>query len=172
LIEMLAYVAILAVGVNLCGSLFVTGSRLSALNTLVLDRLNGMAEIEREFTQAVRESYGVVPGVGNYTSNDVHVVLETETTKGQRRYVVLGPLHDEEHLSKLVLLERDGVLEPEAMTTYRLPLVRMDFSYPPGGGRGVQLDAMTQRERGERRKSMLERRFVAAPRGIKERTGS
>ena len=165
LLEVLVYVGIVGVGINLCAGLFISGARLSAVNTLALDRMNALNEIHREFGQAVRGAVAVVPECGPYKTGPGQVVLAYPPLDGQRRYVVLGTVQDAEHLSKQDLVERDGVLEMHRQSTYGLALEDISFSYDTPA-RLVRLDVVIQPEAGERRRAPVVHHFVAAPRGM------
>ena len=165
LLEVLLYVGIVGVGINLCAALFLSGARLSALNTLTLDRMNALNEIHREFGQAVRGAVAIVPEAGAYKTGPGQVVLAHPSLGGRPHYVVLGTLQDANHLTKRDLVERGGVLQVYRQITYGLALEDLSFSYD-APARLVRLDAVIQAEEGERKSGDTVYRFAAAPRGI------
>jgi len=132
LLEMLGYVAVLGVVINLAASVFVNSSRLSALCTAALDRVAAVEEIRDEFTASVRESYRIRTSVGRYRTGTDYVVLDMARVpedESTRRYVVFGPIESESRLSKLVIIDQGGTLSAEMFVTYRQELDSIQFSY-------------------------------------------
>ena len=169
LVEMLVYVSLLAVAFTLCMKIFVSGTRLSALNTLAMDRINGLAEVEREFRQAVRGAYAVVPKAASHKSDEQHVVLRLSLPEAPPRYLVLGALRDPHHLSAMELAEQDGALTASKFVTYRVALAPITFEYDapsPAEARLVRMTVMIHKAPGERMKNPVTHHFVAALRGI------
>jgi len=164
LLEMLLYVAVLAMGVNLCMALFVTGSRLSAVTTQQLDRMNGLAEVQQEFREAVRRAEGVVPRLGSYESNPGQLILRCPSKDGAARYILLGALRDADRLSRFELSEENGVLKPEKFSTYALPVTALAFEWNASGL--VQMDLRIKKDAGERDKNPITHRAIAALRGM------
>lgn len=176
LIEILGYLAVIAVVINLATSVFIRSSRLAAMGTGALDRVNAVEEIRDEFTAAVRRSSGVSAGVSKHRSGPDRLVLTMPQLAGEdgvRRYVVFGPLSSDSRLSKLAVVERDGKFSIESFETYRQDLDSIRFGYDTADCREAKLvvmDIETKRtvERGKRR---APHRFAAAMRSVADGRG-
>jgi len=132
LLEMMGYMAVLAVLVNLTLTLFIGASRLSVLGTTALDRLRTVEDVREGFTETVREARRVVPGVGVYKTGPGQLVLELprEASDGDtRRYAVLGHITSALCLGRIEVLERGGVCEADSYSTYALPIAGVRFEY-------------------------------------------
>ena len=164
LMEMLCVIAVMGIAINLCAGLFMSGARLSALGTENLDRINAIGDIEAAFRKTVRESEGVIPVLGEHQSGPDRVILQMPSIEGQPRWVVLGALRDPMHLSRLAIVERDGVYEAHSFTSYRQKLERMEFSFEPGGP--VRLNVMIWRDPTEGKRPGINHGFLATPRGF------
>lgn len=164
--EMIVYVAVLAIAINLCGKLFLSGSRLSALNTQALDRLLAVSEIEKEFGRAARESVALVPEAGKYRSGEHVVVFRAEPEAGAPCYVVFGAVRDAEHVSRMDLVQRNGTLACVRFETFRQPLssIVFDASRAPL----MNLAVVIKKDPGERNNLKIVHQFAAALRGIGE----
>ncbi len=167
IIEMLVYVAVLAIAINLCGKLFLSGSRLSALNTQALDRMLAVSEVEKEFDRAVREASTVVPEAGEYRGNEQTVVLQAEPEEGCPHYVVFGAMRDKEHVSRMDLVRRNGNLECTRFTTFRQPFASITFTTAQAPL--ISLDVIIKKDQGERNLRKTVHRFDAALRGMGDR---
>ena len=165
---MLAYVVLFAVAINLCASIFVKNTRLSALGIEGLERINGVADVQHIFAAAVREAYDVVPELGAHRTGPDRLVLRMPPRDGNPCYVVFGALRDEQHLSRLEIVERNGALEAEKYSTYPVALSSMRFRYetsPPQDARTVTLSVVVYREEGRRQGHDTMHRFAATLRG-------
>lgn len=161
LLEMLIVVAVLSIAINLCGSLFVSASRMSAVSTQALDRLGGVEELRREFTEAVRASAGVVEACGPYTTGAQTVVLRMPPVDGHARFRVLGTLGEADRFSRFDLEMVNGAVEPVLMVTYRQRVDGVAFSTGSGA---ITLELKAKRDLKE--KTGPTHTFVATPRGI------
>ena len=176
MIEVLGYIAVIAVVINLATSVFIRSTRLSALGTGALDRMNAVEEIRDGFTTAVRRASGVNAGMGEHQSGSDRVVLTMPQLAGEdgvRRYVVFGLLGADPRLSKLVVVERDGNLSVERFVTYRQDLDSIRFSYDTDEideAKLVVMEIETKRtdNRGKRR---APHRFAAAMRSVADGRG-
>jgi prepilin-type N-terminal cleavage/methylation domain-containing protein len=164
LFEMICVIAVMGIAINLCAGLFMSGARLSALGTENLDRINAIGDIEAAFRKTVRESEGVIPVLGEHQSGKDRLVLQMPPIEGQPRWVVLGALRDPMHLSRLEIVERDGVYEARSFTTYRQKLEQMEFDFASGGP--VRLNVMIWRDPTEGKRPGMNHGFLATPRGI------
>ena len=171
LIEVLGYIAIIAVVINLATSVFLSSSRLSAIGTAALDSVNAVEDIRDGFTSAVHRSSGVSAGIGEHRSGSERVVLTMprgSDEEAAHRYVVFGPLSSDSRLSKLVVIEQDGKLSAESFVTYSQALDSIRFSYDTADSseaKLVMMDIETKRtvDRGRKRAPC---RFAAAMRSV------
>lgn len=173
LLEMLGYVAIITVVINLSLSVFLSASRLSAVGTVALDRLTMVEYLNAEFRRTVREAGAVVPDVGAFETGPEHVVLAMPPRPGQSetaRYVVFGEIGREKRLSRLEIIEKHGEYTTEAYSTYALPVESLRFEYDrddPTRARLVTLEVDALNARKEIRKPPVTYRFVGALRSAR-----
>ena len=128
LIEMIAYIAVLGVMISLCLSIFVTTSRLSLIGTGTLERMTGVEEIRKGFSETVREAVGVRAEAASYRTGPEVLVLELPCDHGAR-YAVFSRPGPDQRLSKLVFTEREGEFSPEHFVTYQQNLRTLQFAY-------------------------------------------
>ncbi|MCL4694799.1 MAG: hypothetical protein KJ060_20080, partial [Candidatus Hydrogenedentes bacterium] len=69
LLEMLAYIAGLAIFINICAVAFIQGNRLMQVGETALLRMNAASEIQRDFTLAVREAVSVEAECSGFVSS-------------------------------------------------------------------------------------------------------
>ena len=184
LIEALAYVAILAIVVNVTMSVFVSASRLSLLGTTALDRLTMVEHIREGYARTVREAQGVVSVVGAYRTGGDRLVLEMPRSPEHadaRRYVVFGFITSTSCLGRLEIIEKDGQYSAAAYSTYALPVSALRFGYDtpdPEQARlmSLEVDVLDARTKAYLRKgpslpklktkAPVTYRFVANPRSV------
>jgi prepilin-type N-terminal cleavage/methylation domain-containing protein len=164
LVEMLCVIAVTSVAINLCAGLFMSGARLSALGTENLDRINAVGDIESVFRKAVRESEGVIAALGEHRSGKDRLVLRMPPREGQPRWVILGTLRDENHLSRLEVIERDGAYEAYSLSTCRQKLDGITFDFEPGQPLGLYVTIWRDPTEGKR--PGINHRFIASPRAF------
>ena len=168
LLELLVYVAVFAIGVNLFVSLLGTGSRLSAMNTLTMARMEGVREVEEEFMEYTRRAASVVAEAGDFKTGPDRLVLKMPP--GQEDgfdYAVLGVLREANRFAVMGLAEKEGGLEVVYMKTLRQPLEILAFDVDGVGVRPlVNLRVKVQGEDGEREQPFVEHRASATPRGV------
>jgi hypothetical protein len=168
LLELLVYVAVFAVAVNIFVSLLGTGSQLSALNTLSMSRMEGVREVQEEFTEYTRRASVVVPEVGEYKTGPDRIVLKMPP--GQEEgfdYAVLGVLREANRFAVMGLAEKEGALEVVYMKTLRQPLETLLIEVDGSGSRPmVNLRVKVQGEEGERKQPFVEHTASATPRGV------
>ncbi len=176
LVEVLCYIMVLSVGINLCGTMFVKSTRMNAAASQTFDRMNGLVEINEAYLETVRAAQGVAEAVGEYESGPHSVVLAwPPDAEGRARYAVLGALRDPRHLSRLVLVEHGGTWKAEKYTTYRLALDAINFGYDtaePRRARLLRLETALGLDPGEREARRTRHTFVAAPRAHAGRTAA
>lgn len=168
LLELLVYVAVFAVAVNIFVSLLGTGSQLSALNTLSMSRMEGVREVQEEFTEYTRRASAVVSEVGEYkTGADCLVLKMPQVQEGGFDYAVLGVLREANRFAVIGLADKEGVMEVVYMKTLRQPLETLQFDVVQGGARPlVNLRVKVQGEEGERKQPFVEHLASATPRGV------
>ena len=168
LLETLVYVAVLGIVLNIFASIFASNTRLSAVNTLALNRLRGIDEVQRVFRDAVREASGVAVGIGDYRSGEEQLVLRVPQEEGTR-YIVLGALREDGRLCRLDVIERDGKLEAGYMATYPQVLSELRFVYDAdksGAAPLIAMEAVIRKEAGERAGRHVVHRFMGSPRAV------
>lgn len=163
LLEMLAYVAILGVVLNISAQVLLTCVRLSNFGVQMADGIEQAQGVEDAFREAVREGLAVVPGAGAYATGADTVVLEAPGVEG-RRFVVIGRLGQVEQVVVLRIVERNGTLEPEGMKAYPLKDAEVKFAYDAADPALARLVTMTVTPKGRD-----ERPVYAALRGIVQR---
>jgi len=168
LLEMLVYIPILAVVVNLSLSVFLGASRLSALGSTAMDRMTTVTEVQQKFTRTVREAEAVAPGVGTYRTGPAQLVLEMPPSPDHpdaRRYVVFGHITSTKRLGRLEIFEKDGQFTSDAYSRYAFPTRNLRFRYDnddPAAARLVTLEVDVENARKSKAKPPVTYRFVAA----------
>lgn len=165
LLELLAAFTVMLIALNLCAGVVMKNTRLSAATTRALDSVNQLTEIEREFTQSVRESCGIVPAAGDYKTGKGRVVLRMTGEDGTERYAVWGRLRQKDRISVLVLARKADTFDVERFVTYPLPVRRAEFRFnaaAPEKTRLVRLDLVIKDEGRDRPHYWV----AAAPRGV------
>lgn len=147
LVEMLAYIAVLAVVINLAGSIFISVNRMNAVGTMALDRVGMRDEVRKDLGAAIRQAVRVVPGVGAYHTGADTLVMEIPPEAASpevNRYLVLGFVTSKDRISRMIVEKRDGAYVAASCTTYALPVAAVRFSYDaedPLNARLVRVDA-------------------------------
>lgn len=166
LLELLAYVFILGIIVNLSVSLLLTTKRLTDVGELAFDRIRTVEEIGREFRSAVRASSMVVAELNATQSDGSHLVLAQFGLNGPR-YVVFRMSEDGEFLSIEEYAKPDGEFVLEKLKTLALTGTAVRFEYTaaePAAARTVRLVVDIDNE-GTRNTVPAENVFVASLRG-------
>jgi len=156
LLEMLGYVAALALLINICAVAFVQGNRLMQVGQTALLRLDTMSGVQKDFQEAVRKSVAVEPSLFDVASGSSQVVLRLPADvdrPGQTRFMVIGtgsgaPFHLATYAAA------NGVLELERYKTYPIDFEIVQFTYdrPPGQDtRSVQLHLRLFKDRVDNR---------------------
>jgi hypothetical protein len=146
LMETMAYVAILAVIINLSLSIFLSVSRLSALGTASLDRLRMVEDFRRIVTADVQQAHAITRSVGAYATGTDQLVLEMPRRPEDpeaARYVVLGHITSTTRPGRLEIIEKNGQYSVESYSIDALPVVALRFAYDeddPVKARRVSLD--------------------------------
>lgn len=128
LLEMIVYIAVLAILVSLALQVFISGSRVSALGTATLDRMLVLADLDEDFVDTVRSARRIVSEVARYKTGPDMLVLELPAETG-RRYAVFGQLGETPQMNRLILVESQGTLEVERFATYRTDLSAISFEF-------------------------------------------
>ena len=156
LIELLAYLSVFAVVVNLAGSLFVSAGRLRMMGNEALERMQALDEMGRRFTDAVHESSGVAREADGFTTSDETLVLNLP----HDRYAVMGRLRgDDRFVTMKFAAGAPGT--PEFLKTFSYPVEHMIYSV---GARGDV--TMRVRLRNDAPHGGAEHTFVAMPRSV------
>jgi hypothetical protein len=152
------YIAILGIVANVLGTVFVAHSRMSALNSLALDRLNGAAAVERAFLEDVRGAEAIVEQRG-----PAELVLGLPAdAAGAPRYRVLDIVPDSGLYRRADYVEHDGVWTLESATSQPLGLAEVSMM----GSEGVvALRFLVRKDPDERTTEPAWHVVSATPRG-------
>ena len=146
LVEVLMWTAVFAMLATVAYSVFFNVVRLSAMNATALDRLRAVEDVREAFSRTVRESSGIVEGVGIHKTGADTVVLRlppSAESRAARRYVVFGRVFGQKPLAKLEVAEENGQYTATAFQRYPVPVneVRLGFDTAnPVQARRVSLD--------------------------------
>jgi type II secretory pathway component PulJ len=145
LIELLAYLSLFAVAINMAGALFVSATRLHMLGDDAIARMQAVDEIAAAFTDAVHESLGIVESADGYVTSSDTLVLQLPDA----RVAVLGRLRGDDRF--VMLKFRSGQRgTPTFLETCSYPLTSLAFDQVAGAIRmRVQMRHNTRRESGE-----------------------
>jgi len=158
---MLVYIAVFSMALVVCSKLFVTTSRLSVHGTEIVDRMNEMREVQRDFADMVRSAAAVVPGIGEHHTNDKTLVLKMHHPGEPARYAVLGMLDGQQHLNLLEVTAEEKELSAGKYLTWRLPVAKANFEVD-ATGRCVTLLLTTQPYNPQNPEAGRTHRFIAA----------
>jgi len=128
LIEMLAYVIVLGIIINISAPLFVSAMRLSKVGEAASDRLKGVEEIRSRISERVRGAVRVVPSTLDFESGEEQLILEMPDDPVARR-VVFGTFNHPNQVSRLELIKEDGQWVPDFLATYRQRITGLRFTY-------------------------------------------
>lgn len=143
LLDTLGYIVVLTFVINLSVSLFLGTLRLSRVGTAALEQADQIAALGEGFARAVRKCQNVVPRIGNYeTGEDLLVMAAPASEDGTRRYVVFGNLRNDSRLSVLELVQGDGILNAEFLSTYPAEVAGLRFRFDTDGMAGAKLVRM------------------------------
>lgn len=106
LLEMIAYVFILGIVINLCAQVFLSSSRLAAVEGGgAIERIETLDGMERDFRETVRECNGVVTDVAGFACDEKQAVLRLPDGE---RFVVFGAPEGVQRLCKRTIRVKDG----------------------------------------------------------------
>jgi len=128
LIELLAYLVVLGIIINVSAPLFLSAMRLSKVGEAASDNLKGVEEIRSRISDRVREAVRVVPSTLAFESGEDQLILEMPDAPIARR-VVFGTLNHPNQVSRLELIQKDGQWVPDFLATYRQSITGLRFSY-------------------------------------------
>ncbi len=160
LMEMMVYVAVFSIAVVLFSRVFVTTSRVSAYNTQIVERMDAVREVQRDFLKTCRAATAIVPGIGEHRTDEHTLVLQLHGTGQTPRYAVLGGFGDSNRLALLALVQEDDVLHAEKFKTWRLPVTDIRFE-TDDRAQSVTLALTTQPHNPQRPDTGRAHRFVA-----------
>lgn len=175
LLEMLGYLVIMAVVLNVSAQALISCMRLSHYGSVVADRMGQAAEVEQAFRKAAGQADAVVNGVGAYKTGPGTLVLGRSTAEtGVREFTVMGSLRSPESFSKLVLRDEGGELKAESVVTYPLAVRTIAFTYDSADPRNARLVSMDMTTAAARKSSKTEavRRVTEALRGMGAKTAA
>jgi hypothetical protein len=132
LFECLVYIVVLAAIVNMTTSIFISTSRMNAMGTVALDRLEMRNEVRKEFSGILRQAAAIVPGIGAYHTGEDALVMELPPATGNpeiKRYAVLGFITAKDRVSHMYLEKRGGDYVVTACSTLALPVESLHFGY-------------------------------------------
>lgn len=156
LLELLAYLAVFAVVVNLAGSLFVSASRLRMMGNEAIQRMQALDEIARRFTEAVQSASGVADEAPGYASDEQTLILELP----RGRFTVMGRLRGDDRLG-IITFAQDTPAQPEFLVTFSHPVSDLKFARDQNGAVTMRI-----RLKHEASKPSTEHVFVACPRSV------
>jgi hypothetical protein len=157
LLDTLAYVVIAAILINLCLVAFLNSSRLSAVGTMALDRMNGIRQIEQAFSESVRASAGQVEQVGDFVSGPDTLAMATADPS---RFVVFTQVDETPRLSRLELVRNGDMYDVDRAFAYPVDLKLIEFKMDSGS---IALEIQLDREQADNRVGVTHR-FLATPR--------
>jgi type II secretory pathway pseudopilin PulG len=128
MVELVVYIAILAVMVNLAVGTFASAMRLNTRGMETLETARALGVVQEDFRRTVREAVALPDAAGIWTSDGDTLVIELAPEGGNRRYAVFGVLDDPAQISRhLFSVRPDGSVEPLAMRTYNLNVGSVAF---------------------------------------------
>lgn len=140
LLEMLAYIAGLAIFINICAVAFIQGNRLMQVGETALLRMNAASAIQRDFTQAVREAVSVEAERSGFVSGSAQVVLRMPSNPddpGAIPFILFATSEDGfPYMNRYVL--RNGALEVDRSRRYAVPFEVVEFTYDRSPGQGTR----------------------------------
>jgi hypothetical protein len=138
------------------------------MNTLTMARMEGVREVEAEFSEYTRRATAVVAEAGDFKTGSDRLVLRMPPGQVDGfEYAVLGILREANRFAVMGVAEKEGGLEVIYMKTLRQPLETLAFEVDGAGARSlVNLRFKVQGEDGERKQSFVEHRASATPRGV------
>lgn len=140
LLEMLAYIAGLAVFINVCAVAFIQGNRLMQVGETALLRMNAASEIQRDFTRAVREAVAVDVERSGFVSGDAQVILRMPQDPSEPDgppFVLFGHAEDGTLFMNRYVV-RNGVLELERSKRFAVPFESAALTYDRSPGQGTR----------------------------------
>ena len=157
---MLVYITVFSMTIVVCAKLFVNTTRLSLYSTQIVDRMNEVREVQRDFLETVRAAAAVAPGVGEHRTGENTLVLQLHCPGEPPRYAVLS-MFDSDRLRLLEVVEEAEGWRAATYKTWRLPLAAARFEVD-ATKRRVTLALTTAPRNPQRPEAGRERRFVAA----------
>lgn len=161
IVEMLIFIAVFSMTLIMLSKIFVTTSRMSVYSTQIVDRMNAVREIERDFAETVREAVAIVPGIGEHRTDDKTLVLQLHHDGEPARYAVLGMLDGQPRLCCMEVIATGDALQADKYVMWRLPVAGAHFEVDAAAQR-VTLTLDTQPHNPQKPDSGRTHRFVAA----------
>ena len=161
LVEMLVFIAVFSMTTVMLSKLFVTTSRLSVYSTQIVDRMNAVREVQRDFSGVVRSAVAVASGIGEHHTDENTLVLQLHHDGELERYAVLSMFDRNQHLCLMEVTEKDNELQANKYVTWRLPVAAAHFEVD-ATGRCVTLTLDTSPQNPQKPEGGRTHRFVAA----------
>lgn len=170
LIEILAYVALTGVLFGLAMKVFMSGHRLSASATTVVDQFREQEAFRRVYTGAIREGAAIVERAGDFVTGDTAVVMALPASDGgsAERFLVVGETGDPGTVGVLTVRKEGDRFEVEGSHALPGTFESVRFEYDgatPEQSRAVTLVGRFEAEEGARKPRAVHR-FTASLRGI------
>ncbi len=151
LLECMAYVALLAVVVNVALTSFVSAVRLNQAALAAVDRTHDADAFALAYRNLVRGAVGALPSVADYVADEQTLLLALPPTEeGAARFAVISVLpadakgaeSGKTSLRVLKLVTADGALAAASVQTYHLPAaaVRFRLDAPPEQAKLATID--------------------------------
>ena len=125
LLELLAYVAILAVFLNITAGLYLSTNRLMVRSDLAIDRASGIAEIETAFREAVASASTIADAVGPLRSDESLLILRRASITEE--WIALGAITSPNRFSVATYALVNGAPEMTSLKTFSQPILRSKF---------------------------------------------
>lgn len=171
LLELLTYIAVFAVILNIAAQTLITCSRLSSFGTTVADRIGQTADVEHAFREVVAEGCAVVKRAGPFVTGPTTVVLQRGAMSADdQEFLVFGAFRSPTRISQALLRINGTAVDVERLITYPLDIASVTFGYDNGDSgtaRLIRMDLVAPIP-GKRPNHHAVQRSIAAIRGIGE----
>ena len=137
LLELLGYLTVFTVLVNLSINLYVSTSRLTVAGIETLERLDQIERLGRRFTRVVHGAEAIVgEGAGYRTGPDLLVLRlgRSLALPNTKHYSIFGNIRGDGQITQINAVEIDGEVSIEYMMTEPLQVESIRFRYERGKG--------------------------------------
>lgn len=161
LVEILVFIAVFSMMAVMLSKLFVTTSRLSVYSTQIVDRMNAVREVQRDFSEVVRGAVRVASGIGEHHTDEDTLVLQLHHDGEPERYAVLSMFDGQQHLCLMEVTGEKNGLHADKYVTWRLPVTVAHFEVD-ATGRRVTLTLHTSPQNPQKPEGGRTHCFIAA----------